>query len=45
MTPESQAFLEQYAAWSIEGHRELINLPVRKAEAFVVLEEETGKES
>lgn len=43
--PCSMTLLEQHAAWRIEGHRELATLPARRADAFMVLEEEIRKEN
>lgn len=44
ITPESLAYLEQFASWRMEGCREMSNLPARRADAFVILHEETRKE-
>ena len=45
VTPDSMAHLEYYGAWRMEGQREINCLPARRADAFVILEEETRKES
>jgi hypothetical protein len=44
ITPESLAYLEQFAAWRMEGSREMSALPARRADAFVILHEEKRKE-
>ena len=38
------ALLEYYAAWRLEGGREMNCLPARRADAFVMLEDESRKE-
>jgi hypothetical protein len=44
ISPLSQALMEEYQIWRIEGHREIRSLEARKAEAFVLLETEMSKE-
>ena len=43
--PLSSTLLEEHHVWRFEGQREMLSLPARKAEAFVLLETETLKES
>ena len=45
VTPESVAYLEYYGAWQFEGRADMSCVPARRADAFMILEQETRKEA